>query len=450
MTAADPELRALAHRLVAAAAPGEQVEVVVARGTTTTVRAYGGDVESLTVADTAAVGVRVLRDGRAGFASAGTLDGDVADALLGEARDNLTFAAPDPHLRLAEPDDVPPVVHDLWDDRVEATPLDDKVAMAIELERATLAGDPRVHGVRSSTYGDRQSQSVLVSSTGMDVANRSTMASVGVAALASEGDRTQNGAASDAARSPVTLDIARVADEAVERATSLLAATQPESARVSLVLEPRMAASILGIVGGMLSAERLLKGRTPFADRVGDVIADPRVSLVDDPTDPASYGARSWDGEGLTARRNPLITNGVLDGFLHNSHTASQAGTTSTASASRGARSTPGVSWHALALAPGEGTLDDLIEGVSLGVLVQSMTGLHSGVNAISGDFSVGVEGRMIRDGALAEPIREATVASTLPRLLLDVSAIGADLDHRPGAVSCPTVVFDDVSLGGR
>ena len=99
---------------------------------------------------------------------------------------------------------------------------------------------------------------------------------------------------------------------------------------------------------------------------------------------------------------------------------------------------------------PGDQSLDELVAGVDRGLLVQSMSGIHSGVNPVSGDFSVGAEGLMIRDGAKAEPVREVTLASTLQRLLLGVSAVGADLEWLPGGTGSATLVIDDVSLGGR
>ena len=82
-------------------------------------------------------------------------------------------------------------------------------------------------------------------------------------------------------------------------------------------------------------------------------------------------------------------------------------------------------------------------------MVVQSVTGLHSGANPVSGDFSVGVEGLMVRDGALAEPVREATIASTLQRMLKDVVAIGSDLEWLPGGAAGVTLVIGDVTLSG-
>jgi PmbA protein len=199
----------------------------------------------------------------------------------------------------------------------------------------------------------------------------------------------------------------------------------------------------------MLSADIVLKGRSPFADRVGDTIASPLLSFVDDATDARSMAADSHDGEGLATRRNVLIEDGVLRGFLYDSYTGRRAGTASTGSAVRGYRSTPVPGPQALAVAPGSGTHEELLAGIDTGLLVQSMNGLHSGVNAVSGDFSVGAEGLMIRGGALAEPVREITIASTLQRLLLDIRAVGADLEWLPSGSGGVTLVIDDVSLSG-
>ncbi len=234
------------------------------------------------------------------------------------------------------------------------------------------------------------------------------------------------------------------------KATRLLGAVKPESGRVTLVLAPEVAAPIVSIVGGMLGGDRKIKGRTPFADREGQSVADSRLTLVDDPTDPDSFGADTHDGEGLANRRNLLIDGGTLAGFLWDTVSAARAGCASTASAVRSSRSVPSVGWQALHVSPVSGDLDSIVASVDLGLLVQSMTGLHSGVNAVSGDFSVGVDGLMIRGGELAEPVREATIGSTLPRMLNEIVAIGADVEHRPSGVSVPTIGVGGVSLSGR
>jgi PmbA protein len=445
----DVDLIELGRKVAGQAATGEQVEAFVSRGRTTSVRVHGGEIESLTQAASAGLGVRVVRDGRQGFAWAGSLDDDVVAGVLAEARDNAAYAEPDEWVGLAEPDGVTPPPLDLWRDGLESLPTERKVALALELEAAVRAGDPRIVGVRTARWGDGSGESAVVTSTGIEAWGRSTSCSLSVSAIAEHGGDTKTGAGVSVGRSPDEVTVEEAATDAVDRATRLLGAVQPASGVVALVLEPRMAATLLGIVGGMLSGEMVLKGRSPFAERAGEAIASPLLTLVDDPTDPASLASDTHDGEGLATRRLPLIDAGVLQGFLHNTYTARRAGTVSTASALRGYRSTPGAGPQALALAPGEGSLDELIAGVDRGVLVRSMSGLHSGVNATSGDFSVGVEGLLIRDGQLAEPVREATIASTIQRLLLDVRAVGGEREWTPGGTAASPLVIDDVTLSG-
>jgi PmbA protein len=442
-------LLTLARGVVAQARPGESIEVVASSSTGTNVKVYEGGIESLTTATTASFGVRVVVDHRQGYASAGSHDPSLLAGLLAEARDNAAYSQPDPFAGLADPDDAVPVVHDLWHDAVLATPTSAKIDLAHELEAAVRAGDPRITGVRNAIYGDGAGGSVLVASNGIEISEGATWTSVSVSALAADDGATQVGYAADVARRPDRLDLDKVATDAVQRATRLLGAQKPASGRVAMVLEPRLVATIVGFVAAMCSGERLLKGRTPFAGREGEHLASALFTLVDDPTDSRSFGASTYDAEGLASRRNTLFEGGEFRGFLHNSYTARRLGTRSTASAVRAGAGTPGVGTRALAVAAGSGTLEELIAGVDTGVLVQSFHGLHSGVNAVSGDFSVGVDGLLIRDGALGAPFREATVASTLPRMLADIAAVGADLEWLNGGSSAPSVVIDGLALSG-
>ena len=218
---------------------------------------------------------------------------------------------------------------------------------------------------------------------------------------------------------------------------------------MTVILDPYVTAQFLGIIGSTLSGEALLKGRSLFADREGDQVAPNFLTLIDDPTDVNAFTATEADGEGLASRRNTLIDQGALSGFLHNSYTARALGTSSTGSAVRSFSSSPGAGPLALMLTPGVHSQSELIEQVGEGMLIQGVSGLHSGVNPVSGDFSAGAEGLMIRQGDLAEPVREVTVASTLQRMLLDIQNIGNDLERLPMKSSGVSIVVNDIMVSG-
>ncbi len=443
---ASPDVSSLlevADRIVGRARADEEVEVVVVAEQGTEVRVYEGEVESLSAADTAGVGVRVLDGGRQGLAWAGTLDPTAVDALLDEARDNLRFASADPHAGLATPDGVPPVELHLLDPGV--------VALAIEVEAATRRADPRISGIESAEYADSVSAAAVVSTTGVRATSAESVCWLSVYPLAGEGDATQTGFGFSLARRPADLDPAAAAADAARRATRMLGAVRPTTGRTTLVLDPWVTAQVLEVVGSTLSGEAVVRGRSPFADRLGETIASPMITLVDDPTNPDAFSATASDGEGLATRRNVLIDGGVLQMFVHNATSARRAGTVSTGSAVRGSyRSAPGAGCAALALAPGTATQAQLVEQVGDGILIADVAGLHSGVNPVSGDVSVGAEGLAIRGGAVAEPLREFTIATTLQRLLTDVDAVGADLEWLPMGAAGVSLVVRDVMVSGQ
>jgi PmbA protein len=444
------ELLDIATRVAGGARDGEEVEAYVARGRTTEIEVFEGDVESLSSAESAGVGIRVIAGSRQGFAYAGSLDESVVEETLAEARDNAAFGTPDECLGLAGPDGVPAPPLDLWRASLPVFPADEKVAQAKELEQLVRAGDPRIRQVGSVYWSDSMGESAVATSTGIAASSRGTSCYVSAFAIAGEGSETQTGTGYSVGRGPDEIDLHKAASDAVERATRLLGAHKPRSRRLVVVLEPRIAAALLSILGGTLDGEAVLKGRSLFADRVGEQVSTAALTLIDDPTDPDSYGAGQYDAEGLASRRNLLIDGGVLQGFLYNTYAARRAGAKSTASAVRaGFKSGPGVGARALALVPGSMTPQEILESVGTGLLVQSVSGVHSGVNPVSGDFSVGAEGMLFREGTLSEPVREITIASTLQRMLKGVVALGNDLERLPSSATGLTIAIDDVSMSG-
>lgn len=444
------DLLAIADRVVAQASPGEQLEVVVGRGRSTEVRVYEGEIESLSTAVSQGIGVRVIVDHKQGFAYAGSLEEDALVEALTDARDNATFGTVDEYLALAEPDGVAVPDLDLYRPELADTPTDDKVALAMALEQQVRAADPRITGVESAEYGDMLAEGCVVTNTGIRSTSTESGCYIGAYPLATEGDDTQTGFGFSVGRVLEDLDSNEAAADAARRATRLLGATKPQGGRMTVVLDPYVTAQFLGIIGGTLNGESVLKGRSLFADRLGEDVASPLLSLIDDPTDVRAYSASETDGEGLAARRNVLIENGVLRRFVHNSYTGRRSGSASTGNAVRGGfRSVPGVGCLAVALVPGSRQQDELLASVGDGLLVSSVSGLHSGVNPVSGDFSTGAEGLRISGGTLGEPLREFTIASTLQRMLKDVLEVGGDVEWLPMSATGLSLVIADVSVSG-
>lgn len=443
-----------ARRVLDAATANEEIEVYASRGVETDVEVYQGSVEKLTTASSAGVGIRILRDGaggaQVGSAWAGSLDAEAVADALAQARDNVRFASEDEYVVFARPDGVAPAELDLCDESVTTTSLEDKIAMALELEKIVRAGDARIRQVENASYGDYVVEAVLISTAGISASLARSGTFLSVEAIASDGASDQTGYGLSAGRAPRDLDLEQAARDAITRSTRMLGATRPSTRRTSVVFDPRTAATVLAIIGGALSGEAVVRGRSFFAGRLGERVASPEVSVIDDPTDPRHFAASRFDGEGLACRRNVLIEAGDLRAFVYDTVSARRAGTSATGSAVRsGIAGSPSAGARALVMAPGTKSQAEIFAAVGEGLYVDSLTGVHSGVNPISGDFSVGVTGLMIRDGQLAEPVREVTIASTLQRMLLDVSHVGADVAWLPGVAAGQTLAIDDLAVSG-
>lgn len=444
------ELLDIADRVIAMAKPGEQVEAYVSRGSETDVRIYQGEVEHFVSAQSEGIGIRVIREGKTGFAYASTLDEAAIAEVLADARDNVQFGNPDEWAGLAEPDGVAVTEVDLWSEVLEHFPTERKIELAKELEQLTLAADSRVR-TEDSNYSDGAVEAAVASTNGIRHVGRENGCYLYIGTLADDGDESQTGFGFTVGRSPEEFDLAKASGDAAMRATRLLGATKPSSKRTTVVLSPYATAMLLGIIGGTLNGESVTKGRSLFADRLGDMVANPLVTLVDDPTNPLAYTATDLDGEGLAARRNVLIEAGKLNKFVHNSYSARRAKTVSTGNATRGGfAGVPGVGCLALQLQPGQRDQDGVISGISDGILIDSFFGLHSGVNPISGDFSAGASGLSITNGALGAPVREFTVGSTLQRMLLDVVEIGSDVEWLPMSAAGVSLAIADVTISGE
>lgn len=449
------ELMDIANGVVSRAKGNEEIEVYVSRGHDTDVTAYDGDIESLSSADSGGVGVRVLLpspDGaRVGTAWAGSLEPHVIDAVLADARDNARFATPDPFMVLAKPDGVVPAEIDLWRDSFASVPTDKKVQLALDLEAAVRSGDPRIRQVEGASYGDASVEMALVSTAGISASARRTTAYLSIMAIAADGEDSQSGGGYSVGRVLDELDPEKPRRDAIERSVRLLGAEKIPTDTYNIVFDPEISSTLLALASSALSGEAVVRGRSFFANRVGESVAAPLVTLVDDPTDARMFSASALDAEGLASRRNVLIEQGVLRGFVYDTVSAARAGTTSTGSAVRGGlASNPGASCRALLLEPGELDQEGILKAVGEGILVTSLTGVHSGVNTISGDFSVGIEGLRFSNGTLGAPLREVTIGSTLQRLLLTITHIGNDLEWLPAMAAGQSIAISSVRVSGR
>ncbi len=446
------ELEAVARRAVEAAqaAGAGQAEAYAEEDRSREIRVYEGAVESLSDAGGRGVGVRAFIDGRAGHAYGTDLGDEGLRQLAAAAVEAARISDPDEHDGLAEETGATDV-EGLHSPELAGWTTEAKVELALEVERAARA-HAGISQVEDTVYADGEGTVALANSEGFAAGYTVSSAHAYASAFAGEGADLMTGLGVGMARDPAGLDPAAIGDEAAERALALTGARQPSSRRCPVVLDSFVAASFIGFIGAMVSADAVQRGRSLFAGREGEDVADPAFVLSDDGAHPDGLASAPFDGEGSPTRRTALIEEGRLRTYLFDARTARKAGRATTGNARRGSyRAQPSVGTSNLLLEPGSLSLAELVAEAGEGLLVTDVAGLHSGVNPVSGTFSVGAEGRLIENGELGSPVREITIASDLVGMLRSVRAVGSEARWVPfgGSVKAPPLLVGEMSVSG-
>lgn len=447
------ELSAVAHRAVEAAtgAGASDAEAYVSREGGREVRVHGGEVESLTAAVQAGVGIRAWSGRRVGYAYGTDLSEAGVAAIADRAAEAAAVADEDDFAAPPQPAEIE-ALPGLSDPSVAEWETSRLAELALTVERTALGSDPRLVGVETAVYADAAEQVAIASSAGVAGEYETSTCYAYLQALAEGEGARETGLGFGLARGPRGLDPEAIGAEGARRALEMIGAGKPESRSCPVVLDATVAASFVGLVGGGLSAKAVQRGRSPLAGRLEEEVASEAFALHDDGREPSGPASAPFDGEGVPRRRTALIEGGRLRAYLYDTYTANREGVEGTGSAARGSyRSLPSVSTSNLVVAPGSHSFEELLAQAGEGVFVNDVAGLHSGVNPVTGVFSVGASGRMIRGGQLAEPVREFTIAGELVAMLGAVSAAGAEPRWVPfgGSVSTPPLLIAEMAISG-
>jgi len=416
------------------------------------VRVHGGEVESLTAATERGIGVRAWIGGRTGYAY-GT---ELSEAALRELAERAVTAS-----RSADEDEFAaapranggyPQLDGLRDPEISDWSADRIVDLALSVERTATSTDDRVGTVEQVVYADSDDQLVIHSSTGIECSYETSSCYAYVQALAEGEGSKETGLGLDLGRSPSALDAEAIGTEGAERAAAMIGARKPSSESCPVVLDSTVAASFAGLIGSSLGAHSVQRGRSAFANLLGEEVASEAFVLHDDGLDTDGLAASPCDDEGTPRARTALIEGGRLHTFLYDSYTARRGGAERAGNASRaGYRSPPSVSASNLEVQSGSLATPELFAAAGDGVYVTDVAGLHSGVNPVTGVFSVGASGRLIKGGELAEPVREFTIAGNLVSMLKAVREAGSEARWVPfgGMVRTPPLLIAEMTISG-
>jgi PmbA protein len=428
----------------ARAAGADAADAVLVNGTSLSVASRQGKIEHLERSEGRDLGLRVFVGQRSAIVSSTSLDPAGFPSLVERA---VAMAKVVPEDRFAGLADTwaPPADTDL-DMTDPAEPEPDALAAraaAAEAAAYAVAGVTNSEGAEAG-YG--RNEVVLVTSAGFAGHRTGTSHSISATALAGSGTGMQRDYDYHSTVYFADLDgPAEIGKSAGERAVARLNPVRPKTAKIPVIYDPRVAGSLLGHLAGAINGAGVARGTSFLKEKLHQRIFAPGVNIFDDPRRVRGLRSRVFDGEGTPTQTRALIEDGVLTTWLLDSRSARQLGMTSTGNATRGTSGPPSPSASNLYLAAGTVTPQALMADIKQGLYITEMIGM--GVNGVTGDYSRGAAGFMIRDGALAEPVAEVTVAGNLVDMFAHMAA-ASDLVFRRGTDS-PTVRIDGMTMAG-
>jgi PmbA protein len=449
----------LAEKLVRAAkaAGADAADAAVGTGSSLSARARDGEIEDVTRSSSKGSGLRVIVDGRLGFATAAaapSTDDEIrtlAEMAVGLAR----VSTASPHnvvLEASAPsgDELSKLVAQLglWDDETAEASADWATRIALEAERIVRTVDG-IAGVRDAGASARRGTFALATSTGFVGGFGGTSATVWVSALTDDGAKKQVDGWWTASRKLALLDSPEsVALEAARRTLARRGAKKIPTGRMPVIFDPSMARTFFGAVLSAVNGDAVARKASFLAGQLGEQVLAPGISLVDEPLLPGALGSHPFDGEAQRVLSTTLIdANGSLRSYLLDARSAARLAMKPTGHASRGAMSTPHPSSSNVIVQGGEGSLESIVRDTERGLLVTHLLG-HS-PDLITGEYSRGAAGFLVEKGAIVSPVEEVTIAGDMRAMMRGLDRVGADLDRR-GSLLAPTIRFAELMVSGN
>jgi PmbA protein len=434
----------------AVAAGAGDAECTISEGDEFSANVRMGELETLKEAGSRGAGLRVLIGKRMGASYTSDLTPEGIRQMVRSAIDLAGLTTDDPHAGLPEPEEFGSLTRDLqlFSNETAKLPTEDRIDIAKRAEAAALAADPRITNSEGASFDSSVGGRVFANSRGFFGAYRSSYCSVSAVPVATQNGSMERDYWFTIARNYKGLeDPETVGRKAAARAVRRLGAVKVETQRVPVIFEPRTARTLLSNIFDAVDGRAIYRNASFLAGKLGEKIADERITLVDDGTIPGLFGSSPFDDEGVPTRRTPVIERGVLKNYLLNTYTARKLGMKTTGNASRGITGNAGIGHGNFFIEPGARTPDEIVRSVKNGFYVTELIG--SGVNIVTGDYSRGAVGIWVRDGELAFPVSEVTIAGTLQEMLNGIAEIGSDLEFL-GSVSAPTIMLGEMTVAGR
>ncbi|MBE6554849.1 MAG: TldD/PmbA family protein [Ruminococcaceae bacterium] len=395
------------------------------------------------------VSLRVSVDGRLGAAATECFEEEELAALVSRALANA---------RVTDADEEPIFYGDFTNTEYSKPTVEPmSIPTAAELRHTALALQEEMYGeselVTDGTTSETGASKVTVSianAKGLSLSHTASMHYAYAKAIIRDGEEPSYGTANSTELDPALSGIAK---KAVDEAKARLGAVNLQTGKYDVIFSAKQVRSLLSAYARIFSGKRALQGLSLLKGKEGEVVASPAVTLYDDPFYKDNPMQMPFDAEGVATYKKALIEGGVLKTLLYDLTYAKKAGVVSTGNAARGYADPVSISHFCLSLAAGELSFHDLLKRLGDGIYITEMKGLHSGADAVTGDFSIESAGFLVKNGQLAAPVHSFTVAGNFFDLLKAVDALSDRVETGlPGfsMIAAPDMLVRGLSCAGE
>lgn len=404
-----------------------------------------GELEDVSRSESEQVGLRLFDGQRSATVASSDLSKEALGTLVERCLAMAREAPEDPYAGLA-PEELlergePPLLESF--DPFEPEPAELR-ARALEAETAALAV-PGVTNSSGSGASASASTIALATSGGFSGAYSGSGHGCSATVIAGEGAAMQRDHAWHSTRFLEDLDPAEeIGRRAGERAVARLNPTRPKPGKYPVIFDKRVSSGLLGHFAVAISGSSIARRTSFLQDKLGQSVFASGVTIVDDPLRLRGLRSRPFDAEGVRVARRELVSAGVLNSWIAESASARQIGIEPTGHAYRGVGGAPDASPSNLYMEAGQRSREELLGAFPEALLVIELIG--QGVNSVTGDYSRGAVGFMVRGGEIAEPVTEITVASNLIDMFASLVP-ASDLEFRLG-IDAPTILVPEMTVG--
>ncbi len=424
-----------------------EYDLYCSSGSSTSVRAYQGEIENFSDAASIGAGFRCIVDGRLGCSYTQKLCAEEAERLVSDAMSGAEIIETTGFAVIYGGDKA---YADVPQGGGGACDVQMLKGLALEMEKLAKDMDARITLLPFSTVGYSSSEVGLVNSRGLDLMNRQSEYFMHCAVAAQEGGRKYVGQSGIETLTPDGLDVRKAVKEAVELALGGIGGRSVPTGTYPVIFSNRMMCEFLGCFTGAFSGDAAQKGLSLLAGKENERVASELVTITDDPHR-ADYADRSpFDDEGVATFTKTLVENGVLKTLLYDLKSAARGKRASTGNGRRpGYAGDVNVAPYVFCLQPGDCTPDMLMEKAGKAIYVTELKGLHAAANPITGDFSLESKGFLVKNGRVARPAEQFIVSGNFFDVMKDITGVGNDFEIN-GAIGSASVLVGGLSVAGE